>query len=325
MIFLNRNECPFPPSASVWQTVKEYITSLNRYEVPELTTSLINKLSNYVGVGSKFIHLVPGSEAFFIYLREHMLLKGLSFVYSTPTFMPAQEDMQAVGVKTYDIPLTKVFKLDYHRLKSFGDRSKVLYIINPNNPSGNQVVECAFIPELLERYNLVILDEAYYEFSRLTCKQLIMKHHNLIILRTLSKAFCLAGARVGYFIAEPEAAQKTVETARKYDISTLSLSAALGALNDVSYMRDAVGKVEEIRDYVISELSKYPGLEAVNTLCNFILLRRKGYSSVKLSNEFLKHGVRVKPLRGRLKEFTRVSIGTEEEMEEFLRAVRKLP
>ena len=324
MILLNRNECPFPPSRKVWLKIKEYINALNRYEIPELVASLRRRLSDYVDINDKYVHIIPGSEAFFIYLREYMLLERLTFIYSSPTFMPASEDLSALGVETLDVPLTKDFKLDYLRLMSMEGTDKVLYIINPNNPTGNQVIDCESITKLLHHYRLVILDEAYYEFSSITCKDLISKYSNLIILRTFSKAFCLAGARIGYIIAQPEVASDILRTAREYDTSTLSLSAALGALNDLNYMFRTVKRVREIRDHIVRELSHVPDIEVINTLCNFILLKKRGYSSTRLSREFLRYGIIVKSLGGRLKEFIRVSIGTDENMREFLRVLEGL-
>ncbi len=324
MIILSRNECPFPPSNTVLPKIKKYVISLNRYEVPELSESLITKLSDYVGISEGYVHLVPGSEAFFVYLREYMLMEHLHFVFSSPTFVPAQEDLSVVGIKTYDIPLTKCFKLDYARLKSFGDKKKVLYIINPNNPTGNKVIGCKLIPRLLQHYKLVVLDEAYYEFSSLTCKNLVHEYPNIIILRTFSKAFCLAGARIGYFLAEPELTKAVMRTARKYDISILSLSAALGALESIDYMNHVVEKIKRIKEYVVEAISRISDIQVLDTLCNFILIKKEGYSSTRLSNELLKHGIMVKPLQGRLNEYVRVSIGTEKEMREFLSAIKKI-
>jgi len=324
MIILSRNECPFPPSDTVSLKIREYVHSLNRYEVPELSESLITKLSNYVGVDRKYIHLIPGSEAFFVYLREYMLLERLSFVFSSPTFIPAYEDLSIVGVNTYDIPLTKGFKLDFPRLKTFGDKGKALYIVNPNNPTGNQVIKCKQLPELLQRYRLVILDEAYFEFSSLTCKNLLRDYPSLIILRTFSKAFCLAGARIGYFLAHPELTKEIMRTARKYDISILSLAAALGALESIDYMNHIVEEIKRIKEYVVEELSRIKDVHVVNTLCNFILLKKKGYLSNMLSNELMKYGIMVMPLKGRLNEYVRVSIGTESDMREFLLAIKKI-
>ncbi len=314
MIVLSRNECPYPPSPKVLEYLGKYVKFVNRYEVPELTKELMMELSNYTSLPEGFIEVLPGSEALFIYMSEALRSLGLTLVYSSPTFIPAIEDLKMRGVQLKDVPLDEDYRLNIEEISKAGSRESILYIVNPNNPTGGKVLDCDVLPKLLRMYRAVILDESYYEFSDLTCADLLEEHDNLLILRTLSKAFCLAGARVGYVLGAAKLRNALLRTRRLYDVSLLSMAAAIGALKDLNYMRETVSKIKETKNWFIAEVRRIDGTEVINTLTNFVLINKKNYDSRTLANYFRRHGIDVKDLTGRLNKFVRVSIGTPGEM-----------
>jgi len=324
LITLSRNECPFSPSPLVKKTVLDYLPYVNRYEVPGLLEKLVSAIANYVGVKPSYVQPLPGSEAFFVYTGEFMSLRNYTFVYSSPTFVPAVEDLKLRKVRIVDIPLKSDYTLDFNALTKVSGDKKVLYVVNPNNPTGNAVADCSSVAELLEKFEIVILDESYYEFSKITCSYLINKYENLAVLRTLSKAFCLAGARLGYLISRPKLRKEILSTRRSYDIPVLSLAAGLGALRDVEYMRDVVKKILKIKQEAIRDLIIIRGIEVVDTLTNFFLLKLRGLNSKELTDQLRKRGIDVKPLDGRLESYVRVSIGTENEMRSLIKAVQEI-
>ncbi|MCD6324435.1 MAG: histidinol-phosphate aminotransferase family protein [Desulfurococcales archaeon] len=322
MIILSRNECPFPPSPSVKRRVADCISRINRYGDPEISSDFMRSLSDYVGLPADHITPLPGSEAFFLYLSDYLRTREFPFKYSSPTFVPAVEDLRLRGVPLKDIPLTKDFRLNLGSLTA--DGGGVLYVVNPNNPTGNAVAECGDVEELLSHFDLVILDEAYFEFSGKTCIDLVGRHENIVILRTFSKAFCIAGARLGYVIGQPRTLSEILSSRRLYDIPIPSLAAGLGALEDIEYVRDVVKTITRIKDDFVREVKTLVGWEIVETETNFLLLRREGMSSADLYRALKERGYEVKPLNGRLNHYVRVSVGKHEEMKGLLQVLREL-
>ncbi len=321
MIILSRNECPYPPSPKIKLRVNECVDNLNRYDIPGMLSEFMGKLSNYAGFPENFLSPLPGSEAFFLYLSDFLKKKELSFTYSSPTFLPAVNDLRIRGIKVIDVPLTKDFKLNSESLRS---QRGVLYIVNPSNPTGKEVANCDLVEDLLKHFTLIILDEAYFEFSGKTCVDLVKKHRNLLVLRTFSKAFCIAGARLGYVIGDPSTLKEVLLTRRSYDIPTLSIAAGSGALDDTNYMREVVDRILKTRDEFIRGVNSLPGWSAVDTETNFTLLKKEDISSAMLHELLRKKGYEVKPLTGKLNEYVRVSIGTEDEMLSLYRCLETL-
>lgn len=323
-ILLDKNESPYPPSLSVLEIVRKYVTSINRYDLPELRTELVKALSDYVGLSEEFLEILPGSEAFSVYFGEVFRQMEYTLVYSSPTFMPAVENMILRGVRVIDIPLNKEFRIDVEAVLSNRGKNSAIYIVNPNNPTGNLVIGPGELKAILEVYDFVILDETYYEFSNVTYSHLIKHFPNLIIIRTFSKAFAIAGARIGYIIANPAVQKQLLKTRREFDVSVLSMAAALGALQDIEYMKRLVSRTIKLRDTVVRKLNDLEGVTAVNTLTNFILVKKDGFDSRSLYNELAKRDVYVKPLEGCLNQYVRVTVGTEEEMMIFKKLMEML-
>ncbi|MET1160415.1 MAG: aminotransferase class I/II-fold pyridoxal phosphate-dependent enzyme [Thermoprotei archaeon] len=324
MIILSRNECPYPPSPLVRESVCRDLERINRYEIPGLVDEIRRLLASYTGAPVDYIHLLSGSEAFFVSLPWAFLRYNYKFVYLSPTFAPAIEDLSIWGVKLADIPLDNNFRINIEKVLEESGSDSIIYIVNPNNPTGNEVIACDDVEKLARYYRAVILDEAYYEYSGLTCKNLVLEYDNVMVLRTLSKAFCLAGARIAYLIAHPNTYREFFGTRRKYDIPVPSLLAARGALQDLDYMRKVVSKTLSTKKWVVEELRKIEDIEVVDTLTNFILVGKRGYDSKTLAKKLLENNILVKELDGRLGKYVRVTIGAENEMKYFINVIKTI-
>ncbi len=320
---LNLNECPYPPPKHVVEAVCSVAKYLNRYFIKEIEDGLRSKLAKYVGVSEDNISLLPGSEAFFTYSADYFRVAGLRVLAPKPTFEPAIQDYVVRGVEVVRVVLKPDFSLDPNELLNALGEGVVLYIPNPNNPTGNLLIDRSWIKEALEKSAYVVIDEAYYEFSGVTYADLIKDYPNLLILRTFSKAFAIAGARVGYVVGSEEGIGKVLSIRRVFDVPITSLAAASAALDDLSYMREYVRGVVSVRDWVVRELSRLGGVEVINTLTNFILVSVEGLSGRDLKERLRSEGYLVKyiddPL---LKKYVRVSIGTKDEMEGFVEAIK---
>lgn len=323
-IVLSRNECPYPPSPLVVEYLNKHVDKVNRYEVPGLVEQVVERVSSYSGVRRERVELLLGSEELFSLLPWYMYKHKCKFIYFSPTFEPAVEDLAAWDLELVDLELDESYSIDLERAKRACDDRSVVYVVRPNNPTGNLTIDCSGIAELASRSRLVIVDEAYYEFSRETCVELVEELDNVVVLRTLSKAFCLAGARIGYMISSPETIREIVSARRKYSIPIPTLLAGLGALSDLKYLERVVSEILRTKEAVLGELRERRGVEAINTLTNFILVAKEGYDSRALHEKLLERGILVKPLSGRLSKYVRVSIGRADEMEKFAEAVLKI-
>ncbi len=324
-IRLNLNECPYPPPKEVIEAVCSAAKLLNRYYIKEFEEDLKERLSKYVGVPKECISLLPGSEAFFTYSANYFRLNGLKVLAPKPTFEPAIKDYVVRGVEVIRLLLKEDFSLDPNEVLNALGEGTVLYIPNPNNPTGNLLIDRSWIKEALERASYVVIDEAYYEFSGVTYVDLIKDYPNLLIIRTFSKAFAIAGARVGYVVGSEDSINEVLSIRRVFDIPITSLAAASAALDSIDYMRKYVNEVVSTRDWVVNELSKLEGVKVRNSLTNFILVGIEGVGGEELKKLLKSKGYLVRYLDDPLlKEYVRVSIGTKEEMKGFVGAIKEI-
>ncbi|MCS7098743.1 MAG: histidinol-phosphate transaminase, partial [Sulfolobales archaeon] len=247
---MHLNESPFKPSRLVSSHVSKYVDKLNLYHVEELEAEFLKKLSSYTKLPRESISLYPGSSEALIALVRFCRSRALKLVSIWPSFHGFVEfaNMEGVGVDfVYLTP--ESFELDLAKLTAVGSRSKALYLANPNNPTSNILFQDKDTLDFLSsRFGLVIVDEAYFEFSGYTAADGVLDYDNLVVVRTFSKAFSLAGARVGYVLTNQELSEEIGRYTALFSVSTTSLASALGALEDIDYMMEIVKKVIELRE-----------------------------------------------------------------------------
>lgn len=271
---MHLNESPFEPSELVSSYVSRYVRTLNLYHVEELEREFLKKLSDYVKLPEEYIGVFPSSSEALVAIARYCRSRGLKMVSVWPSFHGFLEFAQMEGVGVDLIGLTPdSFELDYVKVSREGTLGKALYLANPNNPTSNMLFQDkATIRFLLNRYGLVIVDEAYFEFSKFTVADNVRDYDNLVVVRTFSKAFSLAGARVGYVMASPGLMKELAKHTALFSVSTISLAAALGALEDLSYMEEAVRKIVELRGELRKGLSEL-GLYSMDSKTNFLFVR----------------------------------------------------
>jgi len=325
LIRLNLNECPYPPPRLVIDRVREAASLVNRYDSADLSESLANLLSGYVGVEPECIRLLPGSESFMLYSALYFRSLGLHVVSPSPTFEPALVDFELAGVPVIRVPLDNDLLLNEELTLRFAGKKSVLYVSNPNNPTGNLIVSDSFLKRALERFRYVVVDEAYFEFSGVTFRDWISSHDNLIILRTLSKAFAIAGARLGYVLGQPQTLREVLSKKREFDIPITSIAAGIGALESLETIREYVNNIIKTREKTVSLLKRIQGVKVRNSVTNFILVGMNSIQGKELHTKLMKRSIIVKPLtHEKLREYVRVTIGTEKEMNYFIRAIEEI-
>jgi histidinol-phosphate aminotransferase len=325
VIELNRNEIPYSPPERVIEAAKKGLINSNRY----LKTSELNELRAMLSIYSKVeeesIFVGSGAEVL-ISQTLHLFSEKAKVVIVDPTFFVithVAERLEKLGTKILKIKLSEPsFSLPVEPLIEESKDASLVVIDNPNNPSGRILLDRGLVDELCENISgILLIDEGYYEFSHFTIADTVKNHSNLAVTRTMSKAFGLAGLKLGYMIA----GETVLNVFSKLDLplrpAKPSVYAAIEALKDTSYMERNVELIIEQRERVREEASKI-GANVYPSCTNFLLMHIDvPYASRKLKEE----GITVFDASNQFsQEFIRMSIGLKEENNAFLSALRKI-
>ncbi|MDD3647810.1 MAG: aminotransferase class I/II-fold pyridoxal phosphate-dependent enzyme, partial [Candidatus Dojkabacteria bacterium] len=199
-LVLKWGENQYKPNSKVLSSISNKLSSINKY--PSLLDTLKEKVCNYSGiVPSKC--LICGADRAFRIISETFIDKNDELIIFQPTFPIFEKCVQLMGGRVKRLALNRKFQLPPVQVisKSLTSKTKIIYICNPNNPTGNFVATNKRIEQILELGVVVVVDEVYSEFSNQTCINLLKKYNNLIIIRSFSKTFGLAGLRVGYILS----------------------------------------------------------------------------------------------------------------------------
>jgi histidinol-phosphate aminotransferase len=294
---------------------------LREYPLDQLD-ELYLRLAMYAGVSVKCVAAGSGSDQI-IELLLSTLRSRRTTVFS-PTFSYFINRCELHGIKVNQVPLRRDFTLDDKAFLKSAKKSDLVYICSPNNPTGNQI-DRETVLEIIDslKGRLVLVDEAYVDFADHSLSTDATKRDNVIVLRTLSKAFGLAGARVGYMVAN----EKFIHTFRSiiqspYPISTLSLAIASGVLARADHVKQTIKEVRSERDRVVDRLSKLEGIKVFSSDANFLFIEA-GKSNKPIAKTLQSNGIVVKMLgniashRGCM----RATIGTREMNDKFLQCV----
>jgi len=326
VIKLASNENPLGSSLKALAAIKSNLGVLNRYPDGNcfyLKDKLAKKLNLKPGnliFGNGSDELIDVIIKTFVGPNEEVLTSKVSFVeYEIVS--------QSNNRKFRDIPL-KSFKYDLKAIKkAIRKNTKAIFIANPNNPTGTYVNKKELEEFLrgLPKNLIVVLDEAYNEFVdvRDFPKSLDYINKNVIILRTFSKTYGLAGLRIGFAIAKPEFIECMNRVRQPFNVNLLAQAAALEAVDDSAFLRRSRRTILEGKRYLYNELGKL-GFECVSSVANFILVDVKQDCRI-IFNKLLKQGVIVRPMAiYNLKKYIRVTIGTKKENTRFINSLRRI-
>ncbi|WP_327316320.1 histidinol-phosphate transaminase [Streptomyces sp. NBC_01235] len=317
---LSSNENPYPPLPGVMETVTAAAESFNRY--PDLAcTALVNELSDRFAVPASHIATGTGSVGVAQQLVQATAGPGDEVIYAWRSFEAYPIITRIGGAKPVEVPLTPG---DVHDLDAMADaitdRTRLIFVCNPNNPTGT-VVKRAELERFLDRVPrdvLVVLDEAYREFIRdpevPDGVELYRKRPNVCVLRTFSKAYGLAGLRVGFAIAHEPVAEALRKTAVPFGVSQLAQEAAIASLRAEDALLGRVGSLVCERQRVVEGL-RAQGWTVPETQANFVWMRL-GEHTVAFAAACEQAGVVVRPFPG---EGVRVTIGENEANDIFLK------
>ncbi|HTB93376.1 MAG TPA: histidinol-phosphate transaminase [Candidatus Sulfotelmatobacter sp.] len=329
-VLLYRNENPYGPSEKVLAVLRESASSGNRYPRTEYDT-LIGKLAATHKVKPEQIVLGCGSGEILAMAALSFLKPGKKLVQAAPTFPSLGKLAQTAGVEVASVPLNKRYE---HDLGAMLDAARtptgLVYIVNPNNPTGTITprndIE-AFIGKLPSDVT-VLIDEAYHHFvTPNTAYESFLDRHfddpRIIVLRTFSKIYGLAGMRIGYAVATPEMAKRLPAGFPNWTVSVVSARAASAALDDVDYVRLGIKRNTDDRQEFMNQVNARM-LRAIDSQANFVMV-----NPMRPPDEAIEHlkknHILIGPKYPVLDKYIRVSLGTPGEMQAFWRAWDLMP
>ena len=270
VIKLDGNENLYGCSPKVSQAVADY-PYYHIYPDPE-QRKLREALQEYTSVDRQHIVCGSGSDELIDLVLRLFLEPGDRIITCPPTFGMYPFSAEVCGGRVIDVPRNdEDFALDIAGVKRALDkRTKVIFIASPNNPTGN-IIEEQELMELVDTGRVVVIDEAYFEFSGVTMAGLVPAYRNLIVLRTFSKWAGLAGFRIGYGIFPVEIADYLMKIKQPYNVNAAAQVAVLASLSDLDYLHGNVSKIITERERLFTKLKELGWLKPYPSRANFIL------------------------------------------------------
>jgi len=269
------NENPYPPSEKVMEAIQKYGQKANRY--PDQGLVVRSKIAEINGLGGpENVMLGNGSSEVFDNIFRCFLEPGQEVIQHTPCFGIYKLRCNILGGKLVSVPMVyenKQLKFDPDAiLAAISENTKIIVVANPNNPTGNFMPTEDFV-RIAETGIPFIADEAYIEFAGLGMSQveLIKKYKNILVTRTLSKAYGLAGMRFGYALGDKDVIGQISAALLPWNVGTIPMWAAMAALEDTEALEERVRFNNSEVDFIEESLHEIPGLDIFHSHANYIL------------------------------------------------------
>lgn len=316
-IKLDANESPYGFKYALKAAGK---INTNRYPDPE-AKALKKLIAKDLGIKQENILQGNGSDELIYYLAAAF---GGPVLYPVPTFSMYGIISQALEEKRITSPLDKEFDLDMGKILPVirKEKPKLIFLSSPNNPTGNCFSSDRILKIIETSKGIVIVDEAYQPFSsEKGFLPLLKDYKNLVIMRTLSK-IGLAALRIGFLIADSEIIEEVNKVRLPFNINSFSQAIAAEVLKNKRQLALNIKAITDERDRLLSEMQKVEGIRAFPSEANFILL--KVPEADKVYGRLLNEGVLVKNMNGVVDNCLRVTIGTRQENDTFIKMLKKL-
>jgi len=323
---MDLNECQAPPSPQVLAALRAAVAhdaTLNWYP-DSACTALRRAIGRYLNVPADFVLVANGSNMAMELIARAFLTKGDSALIVSPVYAVFAVQCKLQQARAESFQFSRPFAPDFKELLAQGGAHKIIYLANPNNPTGVGYPREQIQALLQKRRDaLVVLDEAYNEYYGVSCVGLIENHPNLLVLRSFSKAFSLAGMRCGYAIAQPAVLDVLARVLAPWAVSGLTQVAALAAIGDLPYMRETVAECARARQLIIDGLKEL-GFVAYNTQANFIIWQvrepARAVKTLAARNVYVSNKDSVPQMKGCL----RVTVGNSAQAKQFLGIAQEL-
>lgn len=323
-IKLNTNENPYPPSPKVVEAILEELgsdgASLRTY--PSASSQKLREAAaELYGFDPSWIIMANGSDEVLNNLIRACAGQGqdVGYVHPSYSYYSTLAEIQGAAVCTYGLT-------DSFRIEAFPEyyHGKVFFLTTPNSPLG-----FAFPPDYIEELarncgGLLVIDEAYADFADWNALELVKKYENVVVTRTLSKSYALAGMRLGLAIARPEIITALDKIRDHYNLDRLAQAACVAALRDQTYFRESCRKIIETREWFTTELTAI-GYSVIPSQTNFVFAAPPDKNGKRVYDGLYQRKILVRLLSDPLLTHgLRITIGTREEMEATLNALTEI-
>ncbi|MDO8603703.1 MAG: histidinol-phosphate transaminase [Candidatus Omnitrophota bacterium] len=327
VIKMASNENPLGPSPKAVEAIKKQAGNINRY--PEGGCFYLRQaIARKFKIKPEQVIFGNGSDELIGIALRAFVEEGDEVIVANPTFLMYEVASIVHGASVKVVPM-RYFKYDLKAMKeAVTKNTKIVFVANPDNPNGTYVSrhELEDFLKGLPREIIVFLDEAYFEFAEEQDYPNGLDYlgkNNIIVTRTFSKAYGLAGLRVGYGISNPEIIKYMEAVREPFNVNSLAQAGAVGALRDKDFLSKAKKIVREGKKFIYYEL-KMMGVRYVPSVTNFILIEL-GSKSGEVAERLLKKGVIVRNMKAwGLENFIRVTIGKESENKRFIKELKKI-
>ncbi|GGG85338.1 histidinol-phosphate transaminase [Paenibacillus radicis (ex Gao et al. 2016)] len=322
-IKLNTNENPYPPSPNVLEAIKAAANEDLRLYPDPTCGELSSVVADYFGLKPNQVFLGNGSDEVLSFAFAAFFDPAKPVLFADITYSFYKVYAEFYGLKADLIPLDEQLRMP---LALFNRENGGIVIPNPNAPTAMLIPVDEF-RALLEQNadQVVIIDEAYIDFGGESAAKLVNDYPNVLVVQTLSKSRSLAGLRVGWALGSEElidGLNRVKNSFNSYTIDRLALAGAIAAIKDEAYFQETAAKVNATRDAVAAEL-KSIGFHVTDSKANFVFISHPNVDAEAIFLQLREQGILVRYFKQpRIDRFLRVTIGTDEEMEAFLKAVR---
>ncbi|ASJ12731.1 histidinol-phosphate transaminase [Thermococcus thioreducens] len=310
-IRLDKNESPYDLPGWVKEEIFEELRELSFNRYPHITSMPAREaVASFYGLSPENVAVGNGGDELIGYLVR--LFEGDYVVTTPPTFGMYSFYAKLEKVPVVEVPLREDFTIDGDAIAEKAGNARVVFIASPNNPTGNSQPEEEIV-RVLDTGKPVVLDEAYAEFAGRSLWRLIEEYPNLIVLRTFSKAFSLAGVRAGYFLANEEVVDALYRIKSPFSVGIMTVAAVKVVLRHYDLVERRVAKIVEERERIRRAFREF----TYPSDANFLLMRLDAYEFL------LEKGIVVRKLSGRLDGHIRVTVGRKWENRKLVEALRE--
>lgn len=325
IIKLNKNENPFGVSPLAQSEMRRQIELSNRYSDPEVP-AMRERIARLHNLTSDNVLLTPGATSGLGFLGEVFIRPGDEIIVTSPSYPNYYNVTKKAQGVIVDVPMPSTFIPDFNEIMAaITPKTKMVFLCNPNNPTGTICDADALFHFIRNApsHIIIVVDEAYFEFiadpAYPSTISLIDDNTNLIVVKTFSKIYGLAGARVGYLLSNPEIISYLSRTATGYFCSRVGMMGAMAAMDDTEFVNMTISENKKCRDYLIEEM-KALGFDVWPSYTNFIFFKPT-IKSKELADKLYSYGIQI---RGDFTPYARISIGTMEQCKIAVQAMKDI-
>jgi len=321
------NENLLVPSGHVMEAVMESARLGNLY--PGSGPRLRQKIGEMAGLTADHVVLGSGSTDVINFVTHTFIAPGDEAVIPVPSFPMYEARVKVAGGVPVLVPMTREFYWDMNAiLQAVTPGTKLIFICSPNNPTGRQIAEEDLL-RILELGIPTFYDEAYYELENnaATCVSLIEKYPHMVVNRTFSKAYGLAGFRVGYLLCDPKLASYFNRVRFPWNVSLVAIAAALAALEDAEDLERKRQNIIKGREYIFEEINRIPGMRAFPSEGNFVLIDASvlNKDSSEIRDRMAAKAIYIRPMSGHnmSQGFIRITVGSPDQNQLFIQTFKE--